>query len=228
MLGDARQNVGEPGLRIDVVHLGRDDQAVHHRGPLAATVRAAEQPGFSPQCDTAHAALGGVVGQADAAIVEEARERDPALEHVVHGLGDIVAAREFGALFAHPGFQVGHQRCAEFLAYGLALFRALTVDRSLRERDPWPMRSSSKRRSCQLHARPGIVACRFRGYFGTTRGTLRNERRLIQAAELFNEREALAVAVRLDSFAEGKPVTRVSFKEYPLGDARDFIFDTPS
>jgi hypothetical protein len=28
MLGDAPQNVGEPGLRINIVHLGRDDQAV--------------------------------------------------------------------------------------------------------------------------------------------------------------------------------------------------------
>jgi hypothetical protein len=49
MRGDARQDVGEPGLRIDVVHLGRDDQAVHHRGPFAAAIRAAEQPGFSAQ-----------------------------------------------------------------------------------------------------------------------------------------------------------------------------------
>jgi len=66
MLGNPGKNVGEPGLRIDIVHLGRDDQAVHHCGTIAATIRAAEQPGFSPQCDTAHAALGGVVGQADA------------------------------------------------------------------------------------------------------------------------------------------------------------------
>jgi hypothetical protein len=48
MLGDASENVGKPGLRINIVHLGRDDQAVHHCGPLAATIGAAEQPGFSP------------------------------------------------------------------------------------------------------------------------------------------------------------------------------------
>src|SRR5579859_8284649 len=83
MLGDARENVGEPGLWIDIIHLGRDDQAVHYGGPLAATIGAAEQPGFSPQGDTAYAAFSGIVGQADAAIVEEARERDPALEHVI-------------------------------------------------------------------------------------------------------------------------------------------------
>ena len=49
MLGDARENVGEPGLRIDVVHLGGDDQAVHHRGTLAAAIRAAEQPRLRPK-----------------------------------------------------------------------------------------------------------------------------------------------------------------------------------
>ncbi len=38
MLGDARENVGEPGLRIDVIHLGGDDQAVHHRGTLYASI----------------------------------------------------------------------------------------------------------------------------------------------------------------------------------------------
>jgi hypothetical protein len=49
MLGNASENVGEPSLRINIVHLCRDDQAVHDRGSLAATVRAAEQPGLSPQ-----------------------------------------------------------------------------------------------------------------------------------------------------------------------------------
>ena len=38
------QNVGEPGLRINVVHLGCDDQAVHDCGALAAAIGAAEQP----------------------------------------------------------------------------------------------------------------------------------------------------------------------------------------
>ena len=55
----------------------------------------------------------------------------PALEHVVHGLGDVVAARELGALLAHPGLQIGDERRAEFLADGLAPFGALSVDRPL-------------------------------------------------------------------------------------------------
>ena len=44
MGGDARQNVGQPGLRINAIHFGGDDQAVHRRCPLAAPVRSTEEP----------------------------------------------------------------------------------------------------------------------------------------------------------------------------------------
>src|SRR6185312_16978368 len=128
MLGNASEDVSEPCLRINIVHLGRDDQAVHHRGTLAAPIRAAEQPRLPTQSDAAYAALRGIIGQADAAIVEEARERDPTLEHVIHCLGGIVAAREFGALLAHPGLQISDQRRAELLSNGPAPFRILSVD----------------------------------------------------------------------------------------------------
>jgi hypothetical protein len=49
MFGDAGQDVGEPSLRINVIHLGRNDQAVHDRGALATAIRAAEQPRFATQ-----------------------------------------------------------------------------------------------------------------------------------------------------------------------------------
>jgi hypothetical protein len=39
-----RQDVGEPRLRIHIVHLCGDDQAVHHGGTIATTMGAAEQP----------------------------------------------------------------------------------------------------------------------------------------------------------------------------------------
>src|SRR2546430_16329338 len=99
----APKTVGEPSLRINVVLLGRDDQAVHDRGALAAAIRAAEQPRLPAKGDAAHGALGGIVRQADATVLEKARERAPALEHIIHRLGDVVAAREFCALLAHPG-----------------------------------------------------------------------------------------------------------------------------
>jgi hypothetical protein len=51
--------------------------------------------------------------------------------NVIHCLGDIVAAREFGALLSHPGLQIGDQRRAELLSNSPAPFRALSVDRPL-------------------------------------------------------------------------------------------------
>lgn len=38
MIGDAGQHVGQPGLGIDVVELGRDDEPVQQRGALAAAM----------------------------------------------------------------------------------------------------------------------------------------------------------------------------------------------
>jgi hypothetical protein len=41
---DPGQDIGQPGLRIDLVHLGSDDQTVHHCRPLPAAVETREQP----------------------------------------------------------------------------------------------------------------------------------------------------------------------------------------
>lgn len=75
MVSDAGEHVGEPGLRVDIVEAGGLDQRVKDGGALTAAVRAAEQPGLAAERDAAKGALGGVVGEADPAIVEEACER---------------------------------------------------------------------------------------------------------------------------------------------------------
>ena len=43
-IGDAGENIGEPGPRVDVVELRGDDEGVHRRGSLTAAVGAGEQP----------------------------------------------------------------------------------------------------------------------------------------------------------------------------------------
>ena len=42
VLGNAGQDVGQPSLRIDVVHFCRDDDAVHGGSALSAAVGARE------------------------------------------------------------------------------------------------------------------------------------------------------------------------------------------
>ena len=84
---------------------------VHGGGALAAAIGAGEEPCLSAEGDAAQRAFGGVVGQADPAVVEEAGEGGPALEHVVHGLGDRRrGARGAARSRAHPGFELGDQR----------------------------------------------------------------------------------------------------------------------
>ncbi|MGY2803871.1 hypothetical protein ACVIHF_000601 [Bradyrhizobium sp. USDA 4506] len=63
--GDAGKNVREPGLRIDAIHFGRDDQAIHGSRAPSAAIRAAEQPGFSSKSDASQASFGGIVGEAN-------------------------------------------------------------------------------------------------------------------------------------------------------------------
>jgi len=51
-----------------------------------------EEPGLAAQSQATLRPLGGVVGETDAAVLEEAGERGPAFEHVVHGAGQLAVA----------------------------------------------------------------------------------------------------------------------------------------
>ena len=102
MIGDPRQHVGKPGLGIDVVELGGLDQRVHDGCAVAARVRAAEGPVAAADRDAANGSLGGIVRQADAAVVEEARERLPVIEGVVDRFGKRALRGELLALASEP------------------------------------------------------------------------------------------------------------------------------
>ena len=49
MRGDARQNVGEPRLRIDAVHFGDDDEAMHGGGALTPAVEPRNSQDLRPR-----------------------------------------------------------------------------------------------------------------------------------------------------------------------------------
>jgi hypothetical protein len=96
---DAAKHIGEPGFRIDVVELGGGDEQVDSRSPLTAATGAAEGLVPAAKPNTAQRALGGIVGETDSAIVEEAGEGVPALQHVIHRFGDVV---QYGGCVQHP------------------------------------------------------------------------------------------------------------------------------
>ena len=75
--------------------------------------------------------LGGVVAEANSAIVEEQREGRPPLQYILHRFGEIMPAREFGELFAHIAFQRIDERTARSLSNGETYFNALALNRPL-------------------------------------------------------------------------------------------------
>lgn len=49
VIGDAGEDIGEPSLGIDVIHLGGDDETIDERGALATAIGAGEQPCPAPE-----------------------------------------------------------------------------------------------------------------------------------------------------------------------------------
>lgn len=91
-IGDPGEDVGEPGLGIDVVEATGRDHRQHDGGTVGATWLPAKVPVAPSQGDAAQRSLGGVVAEADPAIVEEADKVGPAPEHVIHGFQDLGGA----------------------------------------------------------------------------------------------------------------------------------------
>jgi hypothetical protein len=61
VLGDASEHVCQPSLWIHVVHLCRDDEAVHGGCPLSAAIGAGEEPRLPPKGNSAKRPFGGIV-----------------------------------------------------------------------------------------------------------------------------------------------------------------------
>ena len=85
--------------------------------PISEYITAARSPPRSDPANsqalrpiaTPHSALRSVVAEAYAAVVEEAGECRPALEHVIYGLGGLGVARQPAPLGAHPVCKIADQ-----------------------------------------------------------------------------------------------------------------------
>ncbi len=109
IVGQPREHVGEPGLRIDAIELGGLDQRVELRSAMAARVRAGGGPVAAAHRDGTNPPFGSLVLQVDAPIAEEAAEGGLALEHVVDRLRHRSLGRELGAIFSQPRLQLGNE-----------------------------------------------------------------------------------------------------------------------
>jgi len=108
----ARQHIGEPCQGVDVVELCGLDQGVDGGGAAAALVGAGEGPVAAANRNAAQSALGGVVAEAETAVVEEAKQSVPAVQAVGDRLGNLAVGRQLGVLLAQPCPQFLGQRSA--------------------------------------------------------------------------------------------------------------------
>jgi hypothetical protein len=117
MVLQASEDIGGPGVRIDVVDLGGVDQRID-RGSAAATfIRACEGPVVATDSNWPDFPLGGIVGHAQPPVVEEARQRHPSGQAIGDGFADAALSRELCALLTQPDLQRDHERTTAFIAH---------------------------------------------------------------------------------------------------------------
>jgi len=79
MIGDARENIAEPGERVHFHQFARSDEASQDRRGLAAAVAAEKGPVGTAHGKAAQSSLGGVVIDGEIWILTVARQRGPVL-----------------------------------------------------------------------------------------------------------------------------------------------------
>jgi hypothetical protein len=83
MIGDAREDIGEPSLRVDVVEPGGLDRRVDEGGTLPAVVGAAEQPCLAAKRNASKGdcqefrVWAGIMGKKESHYVPTKRTCDP-------------------------------------------------------------------------------------------------------------------------------------------------------
>jgi len=116
MLGDVRQHVTQPCLGINIVHAAGGDQVVHDGGAITAGIGTAKHAAFSYTSYPSERPLGGIVGEADSAVVQKKSEAVPEASHVIDRLGDLIVFRKLGPRVAKPGLQALDERSCPFLS----------------------------------------------------------------------------------------------------------------
>ena len=82
-----RQHIFEIGIRIVPIHARRLDQAHDRRRPFAAAKRSGKQPIRTAKRPRSDLVFDWIVVYGDSAIIQVARQRDPAFKAVIQGFG---------------------------------------------------------------------------------------------------------------------------------------------
>jgi len=96
MVGDAGDDVGEPSLRIDVVHFCGFNERVHDGGAPAARVGTCEEIVLAAESERTNGAFGGIVRHFEPAVVDVSGQGDPTRGGVANGDRERTLAADFG------------------------------------------------------------------------------------------------------------------------------------
>src|SRR5580692_4637746 len=88
MIGDASENVGQIGVRIDAAHPCRFDNGVDTSSALSTGIGATEEIVFATENWRSHAALGGIVAHFQPAVRQVTQQRVPSCEGIADGSGE--------------------------------------------------------------------------------------------------------------------------------------------
>lgn len=135
MLGNARERIGEPCLRVNAIEFGCHDQRINHGGALASAFGAGKQPSFAPDGGITQGSFSGVVGQTNPAVIGKAREGVLAHQHIMQRFSKRGLGRDAGPLLLHPHIEIIDKRLDPVLPRRAPLFGAQTVDGALKLKD---------------------------------------------------------------------------------------------
>ena len=125
------EDVGDVGLRLDVVELARLDQRGDAGPVFGPLVMTSEERVLAIENDRADAALDNVGVEFDASVVEEADEPFPMVQTITKFVGDPGLARDARQLMLEPGPERHDERFAVLLAHAATLVGACAPDRLL-------------------------------------------------------------------------------------------------
>ena len=136
MLGDTAKDIAQIGFRVEAVELGGFDKGVDGSGALATGIGAGEQVVLAAEGEGPDGALGSVVADLQAAIIEIAGQCLPAAAGAAHGAGQLALARELGQRGVEEGGKLIDHRAGPRVADLSARFGQETVDLALDIEEP--------------------------------------------------------------------------------------------
>lgn len=128
VVGNAGENRGQVGLRVEAADLGGADEGVDGGGACSAGIGTGEEPILAAEGDGPERAFGRIVVDLDAPVRDVSREGCPARERITHALGELRLGGELCTGDDESRLELVEQRTCAGAAFGSTLVRRTTSD----------------------------------------------------------------------------------------------------